>query len=585
MLLDAHTAVPSLDPAAPLAMLLHHFDLIVQTPADVDKLDAAILQLAVEGKLVAQDPNDGTAITLVDPQTPTLLVLDEFDEDENEVNLEMSDLTDLFYPVPSNWIWSRIDQVSTVSGGKRLPKGSTLLTEPTPYIYVRVTDMKDGTISDGDLRYISEDVHHAIARYTISSTDLYITIAGTIGQTGMVPDRFDGVNLTENAAKISLISIDKHYLLLALQSPPVQEQFQRLVNKMAQPKLALKRIRNALIPLPPLAEQKRIVARVDELRRHTAALRAELAAAAQDAVTVNSAALNRLHTAEDAEAFDAAWQTLSDAFDPLYSVPQNLTALRQTILQLAVQGKLVPQDPNDEPATELIQRIEAEKERLHKAGKLRQLSKVEPVQPIDEHFLVPSHWAWARMELLTVKLGAGSTPRGGKNVYEESGIKFIRSQNVWNNGLRLADVAYISEEIHQQMSFSTVHPKDVLLNITGASIGRSAVVPEDFDEANVNQHVAIIRFVDPMIRSFVHICLISPAFQQLIMNVQVGISREGLSMTRLKDFAIPLPPLAEQERIVAKVDELLALCDVLEAELAEAEAVRVLLVDAVLAGV
>ncbi|HYR07104.1 MAG TPA: restriction endonuclease subunit S, partial [Longimicrobium sp.] len=146
-----------------------------------------------------------------------------------------------------------------------------------------------------------------------------------------------------------------------------------------------------------------------------------------------------------------------------------------------------------------------------------------------------------------------------------TGVKFLRSQNVWNKGLRLGDVAHVPANVHRQMSGTAIEPGDVLLNITGASIGRSAVVPDDFDEGNVSQHVSIVRPVDRETRRFLHICFIAPFFQSFIYQAQVGISREGLSKARLAELPVPLPPLPEQRRIAAKVDELMALCDELEA--------------------
>ena len=172
-----------------------------------------------------------------------------------------------------------------------------------------------------------------------------------------------------------------------------------------------------------------------------------------------------------------------------------------------------------------------------------------------------------RMGWLARKLGAGSTPLGGKSVYQSKGVPFLRSQNVHNDGLKLDDVALISREIHARMSGTHIQNKDILLNITGASIGRCALIPSAFVEGNVSQHVAIIRLFLPIIREFIHLSLTSPFFQKVIDDVQVGVSREGLSMQRLRLFPMLLPPFAEQHRIVAKAEELLALCDQLESQL------------------
>ena len=170
-------------------------------------------------------------------------------------------------------------------------------------------------------------------------------------------------------------------------------------------------------------------------------------------------------------------------------------------------------------------------------------------------FEVPKGWEWCRLLPLTIKIGAGSTPTGGAAVYSTSGIKFIRSQNVYDDGLVLTDVAYISEEINQKKSGSIVKPKDILLNITGGSIGRCALVPDDFDIANVNQHVIIIRLVNPELRKYLHDVITSPYIQEQILSRQVGSGRGGLSAETLSTFLIPLPPMNEQVSIIKKLQD------------------------------
>ena len=258
-------------------------------------------------------------------------------------------------------------------------------------------------------------------------------------------------------------------------------------------------------------------------------------------------------------------------FDRFADAPDAIPRLRHFILDLAMRGKLVEQDTNGEPAAGLLQRMQAQKEQMLKAGEIKKLERFEAVRVDEIPFAIPSGWEAVRMGWLARKLGAGSTPLGGKSVYQSEGVAFLRSQNVHNDGLRLNDVALISRSVHDRMSGTHVQQEDILLNITGASIGRCALVPSTFVEGNVSQHVAIIRLIDPSIREFIHLSLTSPFFQKVIDDVQVGVSREGLSMQRLRLFPMLIPPLAEQHRIVAKVDELMALCDRLEAAQAERE--------------
>lgn len=249
-------------------------------------------------------------------------------------------------------------------------------------------------------------------------------------------------------------------------------------------------------------------------------------------------------------------------FGHIASAPGGLVRLRELVLTLAVSGRLVPQLRSEETAHRWLFRNDQLKSGLGK--QLPVVTKADEIRPEDAPFIPPPGWAFVPLNRLTTKIGSGSTPRGGSKAYANEGIPFLRSQNIWNDGIRLDDVAYISEEMNKSMGGTIVQPNDLLLNITGASLGRCALVPEDFGLANVSQHVTIIRLADTSVRCYLHLCFISPLFQTMIWSRQVGMAREGLSKKVLEQFEVPIPPLEEQSRIVAKVDELMALCDHLE---------------------
>jgi type I restriction enzyme S subunit len=318
------------------------------------------------------------------------------------------------------------------------------------------------------------------------------------------------------------------------------------------------------IPLPPLPEQKRIVAKIDQLMALCDTLESQKIARHQKILDVHGAVMHQLLDSSSASLHLGVQNFLFSRFDELYSVKENVTELRKAILQLAVMGKLVPQDPKDQPASELLKEIEAEKKRLVKEGKIKAPKPLPEIKPEEVPYEVPKGWEWVRLGEITSKIGSGSTPRGGANTYVVKGVPFFRSQNIYNYGLVLADVAYITEFTHEAMSNTKVLPGDILLNITGASLGRSALVPLDFKEANVSQHVTIIRMLKKSAREYLHNLILSPFFQKMVWERQVGMAREGLSKGVLEQFEIPLPPLAEQKRIVAKIDQLMALCDSLE---------------------
>ncbi|WP_419070011.1 restriction endonuclease subunit S [Slackia isoflavoniconvertens] len=260
--------------------------------------------------------------------------------------------------------------------------------------------------------------------------------------------------------------------------------------------------------------------------------------------------------------------------------------LKNSILQMAVEGKLVPQDPSDEPASVLLERIREEKHRLIAEGKAKFPKGGESIiyigsdgspyekrvdakgrvlsdeciadqVPFEE---LPEGWAWVRLSSLFTKIGSGSTPAGGRKVYQNEGPMLIRSQNVHNGGLRLDDVAHFARSLFEKRS-SHILPNDMLLNITGASIGRCVIVPGAFGDADVNQHVLIMRPIDKAINRFLHAAIISPVVQMAIMADQVGATKEGLSAAKAANLLAPIPPLAEQRRIVERAEELSALIE------------------------
>ena len=163
------------------------------------------------------------------------------------------------FETPNSWSWCRIRDFAQVKGGKRLPKGTSFSDTITSHGYIRVVVMKNNTIIQNDLKYIDDEVYEMIKNYTISSNDLYVTIAGSIGVVGEIPELNNGMNLTENAAKITQISINKSFVCLVLQSDFVQKQFRFKTFQVAMPKLALERILTTFIPVPPMEEQERIV--------------------------------------------------------------------------------------------------------------------------------------------------------------------------------------------------------------------------------------------------------------------------------------------------------------------------------------
>ncbi len=249
-----------------------------------DKLKKSILQEAIQGKLVPQIAEEGTAGELLEQIKQEKLHLVKkgklkksalvdsviYKSDDNKyfekIDKIEKDITDeIPFEIPVEWNWCRLGCIASIKGGKRVPVGEKLTTENTGHVYIRVADMKQNSVTDNDIHYVSEAIFQKIKAYTISSDDLYITVAGTIGNVGEIPSTFNNANLTENANKIVFKFISKKFLMYCLLSDFVQSQIKSCTTKVGQPKLAIIRIENLLIPLPPLKEQYRIVAKIEQL--------------------------------------------------------------------------------------------------------------------------------------------------------------------------------------------------------------------------------------------------------------------------------------------------------------------------------
>ena len=178
---------------------------------------------------------------------------------------------------------------------------------------------------------------------------------------------------------------------------------------------------------------------------------------------------------------------------------------------------------------------------------------------IDATGSIPQHWHIFRLKAMTSKIGSGKTPLGGSSVYSSSGTVFLRSQNIWDDGIRLNDVVYISEQIHHEMNATSVKPKDILLNITGASIGRSALVPVGFPAANVSQHVCIIRLRNKGVADYVALAMLSRLTKAQMAIDQIGAARDGLNFESIGQLPIPFPPTYDERRkIVDRVSNRVA---------------------------
>ena len=488
----------------------------------VAQLRQAILQAAVHGKLVPQNPQDEPASVLLERiQTEKVQLIKE-GKIKKEKSLPPIAEDEIPYDLPDSWEWCRLGDICTkITDGSHNPPPNTGRGIPV----ISAKNIRNGEISFSNVDRFTDEKGFAKEnpRTNISFGDIILgIIGGSIGNVAIY--RHDQRVIAQRSIAIMNSLIDNDFLNFFLRSPQLQTFLGLNTSGTAQGGVYLGQLKSIMFPLPPLAEQWRIVAKLNELMAFCDEL--EAAEKELDALELNFAGY-----------------------------------LPKSILQAAVQGKLVPQNLHDEPVSELLKRIQTEKARLTKDGKIKKEKSLPPIAEDEIPYDLPNGWEWCRLGDICTKIGSGSTPRGGKDAYTRTGIPFLRSQNVRDEGLDMGNVAFIPTAVHAKMSGTYVFPKDILLNITGGSLGRCALVPDDFQQANVSQHVTIIRLCDPSLRRFIHFMLLSPYCQEMIWSRQIGMAREGLSKRTLEMFEIPLPPIAEQQRIVAKIDELMTLCE------------------------
>ena len=445
------------------------------------------------------------------------------------------------FELPEGWEWTRIRNISTVKGGKRLPKGMSFSESPTNHAYIRVTDMKNNTIITSDLRFIADDVYEKIKNYIISKEDLYVTIAGTIGVVGEVPDELDGMNLTENAVKITDITINKTFLCLLIQSDFVQQQFIDKTHQVAMPKLALERILSTLIPICSISEQSSIVSRFNAL-----------------SVLVNDIQQN------NRELIDT------------------ISLTKSKILDLAIRGKLVPQNPDDEPASVLLDRIRAEKEELIKQGKIKRDKKEsvifkgddnsyyekisDTVTCIDEElpFDIPDNWVWARLSSACI-----INPRN--NIADDMAVSFVPMTMI-QDGFANKYTFEQRKWVEVKKGFTHFAENDVgFAKITPCFENRKSVVFRGLLNgygAGTTELYILRTFPDTIIPEYILYIVKTESFLVGGKQTCAGVvGQQRISKDYVCDYLVPVPPLNEQVRIINKCTEIMTMLHNIEKSL------------------
>ena len=543
----------------------------------IKKLRVLILELAVRGKLVPQDANDEPASELlkrIQAEKATLVAEGKIKKDKPLASIVEDEKP---FELPQGWEWARLQDVYDVRDGTH----NTPKYQESGFPLVTSKNLYSGTLDLSDIKYISKDDHLKIKdRSGVDKGDILFAMIGSIGNPVIVDTdiEFSIKNVALFKPYSAQLS-DTSYLLKFLIRAAIN--LREEAAGAVQSFVSLGVIRSYLIPVPPLVEQHRIVAKVDELMALCDQLEAQHSSAAEAHEKLVSHLLGTLTQSQSADDFRANWQRIAAHFDTLFTTEGSIDDLKQTLLQLAVLGKLVPQDPNDEPASELLKRIQAEKAKLVAEGKIKKEKSLASIAEDEKPFDLPHGWMWIRLGLVTEKLTDGShnPPRDSG-----TGVPMLSSQNVNFGYIDFENPSrYVTEEdFLAENSRTKIESGDVLLTIVG-TLGRAAVVGKDSPKFVLQRSVAVIK--TGLLPRYLCLQFGSPFCINYFEENGKGTAQKGIYLGQLAEMLLTIPPLAEQHRIVGKVDALMTLCDQLKTRIQLANLQRQALADALVAQV
>lgn len=487
-------------------------------------LKNALLQEAVQGKLVPQIASEGNARDLLEEIRKEKAKLVKEGKIKKEKPLPEITEEEIPFDIPENWCWCRLSEICTklVDGDHNPPAG---LNDKTDYLMLSSRNINNDKLVDLELvRYLSKEIFEKENERTDAQKgDILFTSVGTLGRSCV----FDGsLNICfQRSVSILNTLIYNFYLKYCLDSGYIQNYVISNATGTAQKGFYLNQLAELLIPLPPLAEQKRIVAALEKfipLIEEYGKKETEL------------------------KAFNEQIGTLT----------------KKAILQEAVQGKLVPQIAAEGNAKDLLEEIKKEKAKLIKEGKIKKEKTLPEISDDEMPFDIPENWCWCRFsEIFQIINGDRGKNYPAKSTLSKQGIPFISALNLKNNTVEKDDqLLCVSESQYNKLGSGKLEKGDMVVCIRG-SLGKHGIFP--FEKGAIASSLVIVRQFNnsEILYKFLNIYLDSSLFNQEIKKYDNGTAQPNLAAESFKQFLFPLPPLAEQKRIVVAIEKMLSLCE------------------------
>ena len=534
-----------------MSIYTEHFETIFGTRQNIQALRNKVLELAIQGKLVEQDKNDELASEFLKRVQAEKLHLITENKIKKEKAFPKIEEDEIPFEIPSSWEWVRFGDIAnqihygyTASARKN---GDAKL--------LRITDIQNGRVN-WDSVPMCEIVTSKVGQYILGEKDIVIArTGGTVGKSFIIQNIPEDSVFASYLIRIVLTDkITSEYVYQYLNSPFYWNQIRNYSQGTGQPNVNAQNLKNLLVPIPPIEEQNRIGAKIRNLMAEIDQLEQCLERKERLELALPKAVVSAISNCQNEEELKVQLGLVIEHFTEVFQTPESLQELRDVILQLGIQGKLVPQNPEDEPASELLKHIQAEKELLIKKKKLKKEKVLPGIEKDEIPFEIPIKWKWAKLGDISL-LTMGQSPDGQFVAVQADGIEFHQGKIYFDN-------VFLKES--QQKTTEpkkVVEPRTTLLSVR-APVGILNITPR---RISIGRGLCGISALGGMDEFFYFYFL--KAFFSYFEEKSTGTTFKAITGEVIKNTPVPLPPLDEQKRIIKKIESLFAIIDKLEKEM------------------
>lgn len=565
-----------------MQFVLENFDTIFRSKESLDNLEKMVLDLAARGKLVPQNPDDEPANELlkkIKVEKERLITEKVIKKEKPFPPITEEEIP---FDIPENWEWVRLGEILTklTDGAHQTPK---YIEKGIPFLSVK--DISSGVINFSKVKYISQEEHKELyRRCNPEKNDLLLTKVETTGIAKVVDvDVEFSLFVSIALLKFNKLYIYPYFLENLINSPLVKKQSEENTKGIGNKNLVLRCIADFRIPLPPLAEQQRIVEKVEKMKALISNLKEIYSANENNRMNLKKSILTEIEASSSNRDLLDTLEVLFNNFESIMRSKDDMKDLRNLILSLAVKGKLVPQNPEDEPASELLKKIKTEKERLIAEKAIKKEKSLPPITEEEIPFEIPENWEWVRLGGVgNIFNGNSINEKEKKSKYEnlQEGLNYIATKDIDLNSNKINYDNGVKIPFSDLIKFKIVKQNSILICAEGGSAGKKIAIT-NHEICFGNKLFALENYYSKNNHKYLFYVYKSPYFFSNFKENETGIIG-GVSINKFKQIAIPLPPLEEQQRIVEKVDSLMKVCDLLEAKMKKSENISKKLLESLL---